>query len=224
MVQLFWGCFFDDVFIPFETSNFDPFLFLKLYDLDDPSPIQLPIQNPEHSPQLHLAIKNQLHKKILFIISWKNFISYPLIVWGCGGRGWGGGLLITTPHYFPKSTALECFAFSCCIWILSLSRLIYTPCWLQSWWLCRRFLRNYSPNTRDWHSTKDNLKVKVQRDRHMWMHMWPLPGHSWRRCSRISRGVDSLPLSIRFLSQEGFGKAMVWTTSSIFDLQHLNKE
>ena len=35
MVQLFWGCFFDDVFIPFETSNFDPFLFLKLYDLDD---------------------------------------------------------------------------------------------------------------------------------------------------------------------------------------------
>ena len=41
VVQLFWGCFFDDVFLPFETSNFDPFLFLKLYDLDDPSPFDM---------------------------------------------------------------------------------------------------------------------------------------------------------------------------------------
>ena len=41
MVQLFWGCCFDYVFIPFETSNFDPFLVQKLYDLDDLSPLDM---------------------------------------------------------------------------------------------------------------------------------------------------------------------------------------
>ena len=29
MVQLFWGQFFEYVFIPFETSNFDHFLFIS---------------------------------------------------------------------------------------------------------------------------------------------------------------------------------------------------
>ena len=41
VVQLFGGCFFDYVFIPLETSNFDPCLFQKLYDLDDPSPFDM---------------------------------------------------------------------------------------------------------------------------------------------------------------------------------------
>ena len=89
MVQLFWGCFFDDVFIPFETSNFDPFLFLKLYDLDDPSTfdmfnyqykIQYIIPNT-FSNKESMAQENSLHNQL------KNFISYPLIVWGGGGEG-----------------------------------------------------------------------------------------------------------------------------------------
>ncbi len=71
MFQLFLGGeFFDYVFIPFETSNFDQFQFQKLYDLDDlyqeekekesksskqpaasQPAIPLPIQNPAHSAQ-----------------------------------------------------------------------------------------------------------------------------------------------------------------------------
>ena len=35
VVQLFWGCFFDYVFIPFETSNVDQFLFQKRYNFND---------------------------------------------------------------------------------------------------------------------------------------------------------------------------------------------
>ena len=39
-----------------------------------------------------IAQEDSLHNQL------KNFISYPLIVWG-GGEGGGEGLLITTPHY-----------------------------------------------------------------------------------------------------------------------------
>ena len=49
-----------------------------------------------------IAQENSLHNQL------KNFISYPLIVWGgggVGGKGGGGGLLITTPHYlYPTCT------------------------------------------------------------------------------------------------------------------------
>ena len=43
-----------------------------------------------------IAQEDSLHNQL------KNFISYPLIVWGGGRGGGGGGLLITTPHYSYK--------------------------------------------------------------------------------------------------------------------------
>ena len=103
MVQLFWGCFFDDVAVPFETSHFDPFLFQKLYDLDDPSlfdmfnhqyiyqyKIQYILPNTFTNKE-SIAQEDSLHNQL------KNFISYPLIVWGGGGRGGGGGFI----NHFP---------------------------------------------------------------------------------------------------------------------------
>ena len=67
MFQLFGGQFFEYVFIPCQ--------YICQHKI--------------------LAIKNQSHLKILFIIYWKKFI--PLLnVWGGGG---GRGLLITSGHY-----------------------------------------------------------------------------------------------------------------------------
>ena len=65
VVQLFWCCFFDDVFIPFETSNFDPFFYPNTF-----------------SNKESIAQEDSLHNQL------NNFISYPLIVWG-GGVGGG---------------------------------------------------------------------------------------------------------------------------------------
>ena len=97
----------------------------KLYDLDDPSPFDMLIgkekeskssKQPAASQQYiyqykiqyiiipntfsnkeSIAHKDSLHNQL------KNFISYPLIVWGGGGGG--GGLLITSGHYYepPKN-------------------------------------------------------------------------------------------------------------------------
>ena len=80
MVQLFWGCFFDDVAVPFETSHFDPFLFQKLYDLDDPSLFDM--FNHQRLHHFHWFLlwfcTTTLWSKSCFNAIWHgNFIYYP---------------------------------------------------------------------------------------------------------------------------------------------------
>ena len=91
MVQLFWGCFFDDVFMmgkgKKKAASSKQLAASQQYIYQ--YKIQYIIPNT-FSNKESIAQEDSLHNQL------KNSISYPLIVWG--GEG-GGGLLITTPHY-----------------------------------------------------------------------------------------------------------------------------
>ena len=81
VVQLFWGCFCDFVFIPFESSNVDQFLFQKLYDLDDLYNFAFWITKDLiiFIVFLLLGCMNSLWNVDGFHAIWhENFISYPL--------------------------------------------------------------------------------------------------------------------------------------------------
>ena len=107
MVQLFWGPFFGYVFIPFQTSNFDQFLFQKKakaasskQPAASPASQQYicqykiqPIVPNTFSNKESIAQEDSLHNLLE-----KVYFLYSIVCLGGGGRG-GGGLLITFPHY-----------------------------------------------------------------------------------------------------------------------------
>ena len=105
VVQLFWGCFFDT----FTNSS---------------RPASNTFTNTKSSPEcpIHLAIKNQLQIKILFIINWKTLLTNP----DCLHRG--GGI----NHYPTLHMSHDSFLHSFPLYnpekicILLLSSLLYT--------------------------------------------------------------------------------------------------